>query len=166
MFNKILGIALLIASSQAIGQWCHDERIATDGSSVRLDYTVADFFSRFTGQIKVREATWINLKNESISPDAAVQFVFLRYFGRAPEGNLTHTYILDAEYATDTQEFYAAAPANTPIISEQFPSNRYYNEVAVVVDGEWLKTTRNPNSSNFLFDATAFADNGFCVNPY
>ena len=145
------------ASSVASAAWCHESDFSQSGAEVRIDNEVSSSLSRFDGTITFRSNVWLNLIDETLSGDEAVRFVLLSFNST---GNLTDTQEYDATYYEDVKQFSAKGPLGLQI-SGQFSGERF-NEVAVVVDGEWLKASNG--SSNFLFNANRYE--GKCANPY
>ena len=145
----------MTAAAQA--SWCHEEAVSSTGATIRMDHEIASSFSRFDGQIIYRSNVWLNLIDSSLTGEESVRFVLLNY---NRSGNLTQTLEYDGEYFEDTQMFSAKGPLGVQI-SGQY-SGEKYNEVAVVVDGVWLKN--NNGDSNFYFNANQYEGN--CANPY
>lgn len=146
--GALLAVALLSGTAAFADDWHHVSLTATDGTTVRVDFTLG----QPTGGLLVAPSVWVNLvAGRALPASARVRVVTLVYgprdellevlqndLWRAPEGHFTG----------EVRALAGAFPASG--IRQNLFSSR--QEMAFVIDGVWLKDAGNPGSSNFRLD--------------
>jgi hypothetical protein len=146
--SVLLGTALLAGTAAVAGDWQHRSLSASDGTTVRVDFTLG----QPTGGLLIAPCVWVNLVTEQELPASARVRVVTMVYGtrgellevlqndlwKAPEGHFT------GEVRALTGPYAGAG------IQHNLFSGR--QEMAFVIDGVWLKDSGNPLSSNFRLD--------------
>jgi hypothetical protein len=170
-FAASLGIAAQPSTAEA-SPWCHEFQNSVDGSRIQMDNQVDSFRDRFDRLTAIRENTYLHLSNPAFTGSEQVRFVLLSETilesrpGSGGDRRQETEFIGDAQWDTATERYTLRAgpnrrysTADAIIFSAPY---RTHQEVAVVVDGKWLKRP-DGGGSNFIFDANNYPD--FCANP-
>ena len=157
-----LCLSALAALPAEASSWCHEGYGANDGSNVRMDYQVQDYFSRFEGHYSGRTNMWVHISNPRFTGKEQVRVLVLNYSTASggERGEFRNTaFEGEASYDASSARFtIGGANADAPITGNSLQG---YQEIAVVVDGRWLKAANNP-SSNLVFDARKYPQ--YCAN--
>ncbi len=160
----ILTAAAFMSAPSFAQSWCHESHESSDGSRVELHYQVESYNSRFMGIITHRKNAWLHASNPVLRGDEKVRFVLLNLQHR-DDGSWaeeTSNYQVDASYDPTSRRFTAPVSQFFIPITYQFGSE-YHQEIAVTIDGRWLKVP-GTNTSNLGFAAQNYLE--YCANPY
>lgn len=166
MLKKLftLTTAALISVPSFAQSWCHESHESADGSLVELHYQVESYNSRFMGMITHRKNAWLHASNPAWKGEEKVRFVLLNLKHR-DDGSWAEemsNYQVDASYDPSSRRFTAPVSQFFIPITYQFGSE-YRQEIAVTIDGRWLKVP-GTDLSNLSFVAQDYRE--YCANPY
>ena len=154
LLNLTLGLGVLASvlattpiSKASAFQWDHillnSAPTATAAAQVQLDYTTQEY-AYYGNPVVQTFALWINVLREHLSPSDQVRAVLINSPFYAATAGEKQEYPVDLQYAEDGRFTVDA--------SQLMKGANIFNakqEIAVVINGEWLKT--NSNCSNFEF---------------
>ncbi len=137
------------AESSARDSWKHARLYAADGTVIAVDYSIVDL-----GGSIIAAPVWVNVTNKAFGSRNKIRVVLINYYDNqgGPSGQVQETQQIDLTYAGGTRY---TGQAQRVSLSESHVGYGYNfrQEVAVVVDGQWLSTTQG-NSHNFGFKMT------------
>lgn len=154
LLNLFLGLGLSIsllprsASANAY-DWEHvvlDAAPSASGSAqIKLDYTTLEY-SYYGHPLAQTFALWINVSRQGLSRQDRVRAVLINWPFYASTANEHSEYQMDLEYAEDGRF--------TGDAKDLLKGANIFNArqaIAIVINGEWLKTASDPTQSNFDF---------------
>lgn len=125
--------------------WKHVRLTAADGTAITVDYTVQDL----AGSV-IASPVWINVSGRDFNKVGNVRVLLINYYLTSGPIQLEDTQQLDLKYAGGSR---FTGQLQKVLMSEgtyMYGGNIFRQELAVVVDGKWL---RDPVSgtNNFKF---------------
>ena len=127
--------------------WCHAGLTATDRTSISLDYQATGSFTRGNAFFGVGPL-WFNVHRQDLHEQDAVRLVFLDL----EDGRLQSSQTIDLTFAEPGRFTAPATAFETAIYRAQ--------QVAIVINGTWLK---DPISGNSNFTVSLAGDGGRTV---
>ncbi|MCX5792555.1 MAG: hypothetical protein NTY45_10160 [Elusimicrobia bacterium] len=129
--------------------WKHVRLYAADGTVIAVDYSIVNL-----GGSVLAAPVWVNITNKAFGSHNKVRIILINYYDNqgGPSGQVQETQQFDLTPAGGTRY---TGEAQKVVLSESHVGYGYNfrQEVAVVVDGQWLTTTQG-NSHNFGFKMT------------
>ena len=129
--------------------WKHARLYAADGTVIAVDYSIVNL-----GGSIIAAPVWFNVTNKAFGSRNKIRVILINYYDNqgGPSGQVQETQQIDLTYAGGTRY---TGQAQKVSLSESHVGYGYNfrQEVAVVVDGQWLGTTQG-NSHNFGFKMT------------
>jgi hypothetical protein len=133
--------------NQSDDNWCHVGLSATDGTTINVDYQVNGPYGR--GSYYQLSHVWVNVSNNKVNSNAKVRAVLIH------KNQSATTYQLDLQSA-GSGRFSGSLNADQSITGNTYDQTS--DEIAVVVNGQWLKDPISRNN-NFKFN---FSRNRTC----
>ncbi len=159
MLKKFLLFVFISFSSliHAEGEWKHVHFQTAQGPAIQLDYQILSRPIRgcyACSQPVYATPLWIHVSHETFTQNDSVRVVLLSF--RSSPGR--------KEILTDTREVDLSFTGNRTFSKEILPEllihanvgprgiDFFRQEIAVVVNGQWLKNVNDKNSSNMSFN--------------
>lgn len=141
MKNEASG--LLKSSSMQNYGWRHVSLKATDGTEIKVDYNMVG-----NGGLLEAAAIWINVSNPAFRGDEKIGAALMNYSADNPMfPTVMQTQKVDLKYVDGKFTGQAAVPV---LVSEGSMGHQYRQELAIVVNGNWL-TDPVSKQHNFKF---------------
>lgn len=164
--RTLVPMLALLAPHAAFGQpWCHEIHTAGDGTRLQWDYQVMQTAGGRFGYDHSRVNNYIHISRPGLTGQESVTGVVVTLY-KGPADSEFHEFgrnlVSEAAYNSAEERFTLSLPPDAERFLIRTPYGLFQYELAVVIDGHWLKV-RGQDSSNFRFDALAY--HGFCANP-
>lgn len=125
--------------------WKHVQLTAADGTSITVDYLVQDL----AGSV-IAAPVWVNVSGRNFNNVGNVRVLLINYYLTSGPIQLEDTQQLDLKYSGG---YRFTGQLQKVLMSEgtyMYGGNIFRQELAVVVDGKWLRDPVS-NTSNFKF---------------
>ncbi|MCX6116735.1 MAG: hypothetical protein NT027_04280 [Proteobacteria bacterium] len=165
VFFAVGYLVLLLNSSRSFANtWCHAFLKATDGSVLQLDYQVQRIGRNRGPDIYVMSNLYLHAQNDAFEGSENVSMVIMNPVNgstSASSKELSKFSFNEGQFTGNANDI--GNGRFEPVIRYDYPGETFYLEVAIVVDGIWLKDPIS-GTSNFSFNPNQYQN--MCPNPF